>query len=159
MSSIVVFNQAEQSIDWMSIASVTASVIYAIYVHHYVTRLERIGCDCAIDFRRTYIQWFTLALVIIGIINVTLRLTSGDVGLAILSMILSPVMFVATLIYVIFVIQYVNRLRREKCTCSEGMARAILYIITIINVTLACLMALVILYAVLTSSAARRGRR
>lgn len=158
MTSIIILNQADQSIDWIAIASVAASVIYATYIHHYVTRLERIGCDCATDFRRTYIQWYTLALIVIGIINVSLRLSSGDVGLSILSMVLSPIMFVATLIYVVFVIQYINRLRREKCACSEGMARSILYIITIINVTLACLLALVILYAVLTSTEAHRSR-
>lgn len=158
MSTFIVFKQAEQPIDWIATLSVVASVIYATYVHHYVTRLERIGCDCATDFRRTYIQWFTLALIVIGIVNITLRLTSGDRGLAVLSLFLSPLMFVGTLLYVVFVIQYINRLRREKCSCSEGIARAVLYIITIINVTLACLLALVILYAVLTGVTTRRGR-
>lgn len=160
MSSIFVFKQVEQSpIDWVAIASVVTSVIYATYIHHYVVRLERIGCDCAIDFRRIYIQWFTLALIIIGVINIALRLTGGDVGLAVLSMVLSPIMFVATLLYVIYVIQYINRLRKEKCTCSEGMARSILYIVTIINVILACLLALVILSAVLSSVSSSQSRR
>lgn len=149
---------AEQSIDWVAIASVAASVIYATYIHHYVLRLERIGCDCATDFRRAYIQWFTLALIVIGAVNIALRLTGGELGLTLLSMILSPVMFVATLIYIIFVLQYVNRLRREKCLCSEGITRAILYIITIIHVTLASLLALVMLFGVLTAVASAKGR-
>lgn len=160
MSSIQEFRRlnAEESIDWVAIASVLTSVIYAIYIHHYVVRLERIGCDCAADFRRTYIQWFTLALIVIGLINIALRLTGGDIGLAVLSMILSPILFAATIVYIVFVIQYVNRLRREKCTCSDGIARSVLYIVTIINVTLACLLSLVILFAVLTGVASSQGR-
>lgn len=156
MPAMIVFNEAEEAIDWIAIASVAASVVYATYVHHYVIRLERIGCDCAVDFRRTYIQWFTLALIAIGITNIALRLTGGDLGLAILSMVLSPIMFVATVIYVVFVIQYINRLRREKCLCSEGMARSILYLVTIINVTLACLLALMILFVALTGLASAK---
>lgn len=160
MSSVAEFRRqnAELSIDWSAIASVAASVIYAVYIHHYVLRLERIGCACAADFRRAYIQWFTLALIIIGAINIALRLTGGELGLTLLSMILSPIMVVATVIYIVFVLQYVNRLRREKCQCSEGMTRAILYIITIIHVTLACLLSLVTLFSVLTAVASVKGR-
>lgn len=146
--------QNGQSVDWIGVLSVTASVAYATYIHHYVTRLERIGCDCAADFRRTYIQYFTLALIVLGIINISLLLMNNRTGIATVSAVLSPVMFIATIIYAIFVIQYVNRLRAEKCRCSEGMARAILYIVTIINVTLACLVALVFLYVAMSGFSA-----
>lgn len=160
MSSIQEFRRlnAEQSIDWVAIASVITSVVYAVYIHHYVVRLERIGCDCAADFRRVYIQWFTLALIVIGLINISLRLTGGDLGLAVLSMVLSPILFAATIVYIVFVIQYVNRLRREKCLCSEGIARSVLFIVTIIHVTLACLLALVVLFSILTGIASSQGR-
>lgn len=143
-----------QAIDWIGVLSVAASVAYATYIHHYVTRLERIGCDCAADFRRTYIQYFTLALIIIGVTNISLLLMNNRMGIAAISAVLSPIMFIATIIYAVFVIQYVNRLREEKCKCSEGMARAILYIVTIINVTLASLMALVVLYVAMSGFSA-----
>lgn len=158
MSSFVVYRQMDESIDWVGVASIVASIVYAIYIHHYVVRLERIGCDCAMDFRRTYIQWYTLALVIIGIINICLRLAGGNVGLAAISMVMSPIIFFATIVYIVFVFQYVNRLRREKCYCSDTMARAILYIITIIYVTLVCLLSLVALYIVLTEIGSAKGR-
>lgn len=151
MASII---QAGRSIDWIGILSITASVAYATYIHHYVTRLERIGCDCAADFRRTYIQYFTLALIILGITNIALLLMNNRTGITLISAVLSPMMFIATIIYVVFVIQYVNRLRAEKCKCSEGMARAILYLVTIINVTLASLMALAVLYVALAGFSA-----
>lgn len=151
MSSIA---QTGQSIDWIGVLSVAASVAYATYIHHYVTRLERIGCDCAADFRRTYIQYFTLALIVLGVTNISMLLVGNRLGLAILAAVLSPIMFIATIVYAVFVIQYVNRLRAEKCKCSEGMARAILYIVTIINITLASLVALVILYVTMSGYAA-----
>lgn len=132
----------------------TASVAYATYIHHYVTRLERIGCDCAADFRRTYIQYFTLVLICLGVANISLLLMNSRSGVAALATVLSPIMFIATIIYAVFVIQYVNRLRAEKCKCSEGMARAILYIVTIINVTLASLVALVVLYVAMSGYSA-----
>lgn len=149
MSTVFIFRRPNEAIDWIGLTSIAASIIYATYIHHYVIRLERIGCDCATDFRRAYIQWYTLALIVIGIINVALRITGGDLGLSIVSMVLSPIMLAATIVYVVFVIQYINRLRREKCRCSESIARAILYIVTIIHVTLLCLLALVFLSMVL----------
>lgn len=154
----LLFRPVDDSVDWMSIASIVVSIIYATYIHHYVVRLERIGCDCAMDYRRVYIQWYTFALIIFGIINIALRCIGGDAGLAVISVILSPVILVATVIYICFVIQYVNRLRREKCHCSEGMTRAILYLVTIIYVILACLISLIALYSVLTEVGSSKGR-
>lgn len=158
MSTFAVYRQVDESIDWVSIASIVASVVYATYIHHYVVRLERIGCGCAMDFRRSYIQWYTLALVVIGVVNIVLRLAGGDAGLAFISVVLSPIVLLATIVYIIFVLQYVNRLRREKCHCSETMARAILYIITIIYTILACLLSLIALYMVLTEVGSAKGR-
>lgn len=149
---VVIRQQVDESIDWISVASIVASVVYAIYVHHYVVRLERIGCDCAMDFRRSYIQWYTLALIVIGVVNVALRLSGGAGGLAVISLVLSPIVALATIVYVVFVLQYVDRLRREKCECSETMARAVLYIVTVVHITLACLLSLVALYAVMTEA-------
>jgi hypothetical protein len=57
----------------------------------------------------------------------------------------APIMFIATILFVVAVFQYVNRLKREKCECSEGLGRSILFIVAAINSAVFAVAGLIIL--------------
>jgi hypothetical protein len=107
-----------------------------ILVIIYLNDLEKKGCKCAMDFRRVYILGFTIAMVVLGGINLffgpayrRFLLSLGAVfgglyGLAVLG---------AGITNVVFVFQYIADLKAKKCECSESVYRDIMYGLAIFN--------------------------
>lgn len=129
----------------VELSSLVLQALFALFLYHYVTRLERIGCECAIDRTRTYIQYYSLGLFAIVVIKLALYLSGSESTYIAFSAIIAPFLFVATVVYVIYVIKYINRLRREKCKCSATISRAVIYIYAIIQAIMFAYLALVML--------------
>lgn len=131
------------------------SVLFNVYIHHYVVRLERIGCRCAMDYRRTYIQWYTLIWIALCVVNITLLLM-GTMMPPYMALLITPITSVATVFYIVFVLQYVSRLYKEKCDCSKSLARPVLTLVTIIYTAMLCFSALYFLVLALMGASVRR---
>ena len=96
----------------------------------YVYDLETIGCECATnDWRRDYIMSYLAVTIVLGVINVFLLITEGKKALVVPPSIL----VIFGWIYIITTLQYVDRLRREKCECSKSVYRDIMELFAMIN--------------------------
>ena len=94
-----------------------------IYIIFWLLRLETIGCVCSLDWRRHFIIFYAFfhlvlaATAMSGLNMPSLRLLS----------------FVLSIVNVVVTIEYVHKLKTEKCACSESVAREVIYIAAFIN--------------------------
>lgn len=100
-------------------------VVIQILIVKYLFDLEKIGCDCAMDWRRSYIIFF----LIISIVNAFASLFIGVHNVPVIQ----TIFFVIAVLNVIFTLQYVARLKKEKCECSESVYREVMFIVSIVN--------------------------
>lgn len=109
---------------------------------HYLLRLESIGCECAMDWRRYYIiGYFVLSILsTIGIMFMDKKQMPF----------IQSFMIVAGVLNAVFVLQYVHKLKKEKCECSNSVIKEIM---TIIAIVMLILYVLVFLYVVITGFA------
>ena len=106
-----------------------ALIALDVYILLYIIKLETIGCDCAMDWRRMYIMFFIA-------FHVLLMMSMIFLGTSYSSPFLGIVSFVASVLFIVFSLQYVHRLKKEKCECSLSRARDVLEIVAIIDAVL-----------------------
>lgn len=115
------------------------NLVYAgllAWVWVYLLRLERTGCECAIDYKRTYIMYF-LAVRIVMLLAMNLAGWSVPA----VSIIMAP----ADIVFVVFALQYVHSLKVQKCTCSRDVARDVLQIVAVVDIVIAALVTMLII--------------
>ena len=115
------------------------SVGLNIWVLLYLSNLKKLGCECAMDWRRSFIMAYILFAL----------------GLFVLQFLPVPMEFMLTLsaLYVLFsianvvvVLTYIYELERKKCNCSDTAARLFLKIVAILNAIVYTYMAMVLIY-------------
>ena len=106
------------------------SVLLIIY--KYTQELENTGCACSTDWRRTYISWYVMIMIVFVLVQILVSMFGNMERLVnVMGMGLVPfVLLILTVLFVIYTFQYVNRLKREKCKCSEGTGRMVLQILS-----------------------------
>lgn len=115
------------------------NLVYAgllAWVWVYLLRLERTGCKCAVDYKRTYIMTFLAVRIIMLLAMNLVGWTVPALGIA-----MAP----ADVVFVVFALQYVHSLKQQKCTCSQDAARDVLQIVAIVDVVIAALVMLLII--------------
>lgn len=118
-----------------------SAFIVALYIVFlvYLFKLERIGCSCALNWRRNYMivfMIFALSSNLVSIIVPSLRL---NVVFVIISAVLS-------LMFLIVTIQYVQKLKNDKCDCSKDLTREIMFYYSWIMLVLFWLSVAILLY-------------
>lgn len=108
-------------------------VVMLYVIHDYIRKLERTGCECSTDWRRSYISWYVIIMGVVALVQI-LAMSFGH-GLQYLSAfaaygIVPLLMFIGTILMVVFSLQYVHRLKKEKCKCSEGTGRVVLQVLS-----------------------------
>jgi hypothetical protein len=104
------------------LAAVTMIVI-ALYgwFLHYLLKLEKTGCECALSWRRDYIMIF----IVIAIVHKLIYLLYPSIRRM---MPIQLLMAVLTVLFIIFTLQYIHHLKKVKCECSQDSARQVLEI-------------------------------
>ena len=106
------------------------NVIIASTIIYYLKKLEEIDCRCALNFKHNYILYFTSIALFFGIVNALF----GERKLLITTMTYIYIPFlIASIINIIYTIQYINDVKENKCECSESFIREGMYILAIIN--------------------------
>ena len=129
-----------------------AVIALQIYILWYTFRLERIGCKCARDFRLTYAQVYIILSVAISVALSVMEVLTDEKNVEAMSIAraaLQGILFIAGVLYVIFVWQYISKLRRIKCACSTSLARDIWEVVNYIQAALLILTVLMIVVAML----------
>jgi len=124
-----------------------------IYILVYLFRLESIGCECAMDFRRTYAIAYLIVSIVYSLVVAVLMhvfnrpetiVPAGSKVPGVTLGVISLVMLIAGVLYVIFGVQYITRLRDEKCECSQDLARDVWQVVLYIKIAFYILTALLI---------------
>lgn len=118
------------------VSSVILIVLYLV-MYDYVRKLEGVPgdpmnppCPCSEGWRQTYIFWYIIASILIILINSIMLMFDIHGPLNVIMGIVAVIYEIATVLFVIFAIQYVNRLKREKCECSEAVGRNVLQVVS-----------------------------
>lgn len=98
-----------------AIASLVVVALFA-WFYHYLDKLEKIGCECALTKTRTLLMASIGVIVVLRLIDVVFPLP----GLA--QLLLS----FASVAFVVLAFTYINKLKKEKCKCSESSTRKVM---------------------------------
>lgn len=107
---------------------------FAGAIIYYLKNLETIGCKCAMNYKRSYIMYYT----IFNLVLVASNLVSGNRltdYIAKSSFAIPIILVLASLgiTNVVFTLQYIEELKKDNCECSESVFRTMMYILSIIS--------------------------
>jgi hypothetical protein len=105
------------------------SIIYYI-IYYWIISLENIGCECSKDWRRDFIKLYVVFSISYTYISAFYLIFIGkniDIAFAVKLFIL---LFDIFFIYNTF--NYINKLKIEKCECSNNISRDIVLFYSII---------------------------
>lgn len=131
-----------------------AILILNVFIIAYLNNLETIGCKCAIDFRRTYIFTYMIISLLNVILYPIIRYLVVSMDSKIISIILyvwSIIMTLAGLLNIVFAVQYIHRLREEKCACSKSVVRDVWEVTIYITIALIILAFINLAYLLITT--------
>jgi magnesium-transporting ATPase (P-type) len=114
---------------------------YAMYT--WTEELEKTGCECSDLWYRNFIHWIALVLMIIIPINIVIQIYK------IKSQLLIPytfILFVLQISYVAMIFEYITKLKKLECECSESWKREYGYIGSIVYI---CYFGLILLLLIL----------
>lgn len=139
--------QVQSSLVGVHVLASIVAILLHTYLLNFLLRLEGTGCACAMDWRRKYIVGFVLFMIVFNIAS-ALAVSSRKFARA--RMILSPVIMVASILFVVFTFQYVSKLEREKCKCSDDTARLVLLLVAAVNSSVFAILGLTLLVLAIT---------
>jgi len=113
-------------------------VVIQTLIVNYLVKLESMGCECAMDWRRNFIIFFL-------VLSIVYTLSSFFIDKDSLPL-LQSIMVITGIINVILALQYIDRLKKEKCECSESLYRDVLYLVSIFNAILYSLLIVLLIY-------------
>ena len=133
-------------------------LIINIFVLIYLDNLEKIGCKCAFDWRRTYAYVYTIIFLIyafvVGVIYASISDNMSENSIVLMENIITAItgiMVLAGILYIIFSLQYIHNLRNIKCECSKHLTRDVWEIVLYIEVALAFFGILLFVLSVFTT--------
>jgi hypothetical protein len=112
------------------IVAFTFNLIVSSLIIYYLNRLEKIGCKCALNFKRDYIFYFTCINLFFALMNVLIGTTI--IYQTIMLVVFFPLV-VAGIVNIVYTIQYVNEMKQLNCDCSESIYRELMFILAIVN--------------------------
>jgi hypothetical protein len=112
-------------------------IVFLVYLH----KLEKIGCDCALNWRRNYI----IAFIVFSLTWNVATMFSPSLRY---NLLIAIIVFALALMFLIVTIQYVNKLKKDKCECSKDLTREIMlyysWIILIVSLIIAAFIVFVL---------------
>tara|TARA_B100001758_G_scaffold125409_1_gene107939 strand:+ start:2845 stop:3357 length:513 start_codon:yes stop_codon:yes gene_type:complete len=111
-------------------------IVILVLVLHYsmytwTEELEKTGCECSDLWHRNIIHWIALILVIIIPINILIQIYKVK------SSLLIPYRFILVVLqvfYIAMIFDYITKLKKLECECSESWKREYGYIGSIVYI-------------------------
>lgn len=110
----------------LSIFLAVIIILFYLYMLHYIGKLEATGCVCSEDWKRDFIKWYFIFLIVMYFIPSLLLIVFPKL-LTVLKY-TNILAFIITAISVFVIYQYIRELKEKKCACSKGDARTALEI-------------------------------
>lgn len=107
-------------------------IVLMFIILDYIRKLEQTGCVCSTDWRRDFISWYVIIVLVWYVIQLLVTMFGSTDMLAITNGfgLIPFIVGIMTIIFVIVSYGYVKRLKEEKCKCSEAVGRTVLQILT-----------------------------
>ena len=125
------------------------NLLLQIFLLNYIYKLETTGCECAKGWRRSFIKYYLIVLVVFTIAQVFVITMDGVNSLFALNIAFSGIMFIFGLCFAIITLQYVHTLKKTKCECSNTLARTVLNLVALIDIIVYIWVILSILAAII----------
>ena len=103
------------TIDNVIINTIFISIIYNIFVLGYILNLEGKDCNCFRDWRHNFMKYYSISLIIWGILTIGLKLYKSNNQLF---KMINSISIIAYLINIWCLYSYVGILDYEKCECA-----------------------------------------
>jgi len=120
-----------------------------VLVYTWIVKLEKTGCECSKDWRRSFIQFFVVFNMLVLVASIVLLFVKG-VTIIDAVPVIAFCSSIFTACFVVFAIQYVHRLKSEKCVCSEDTRRNVMYIWAITQGILMIIGLLILVFTAVT---------
>ena len=115
----------------------------------WIFNLEKIECKCSEDYRRDYVKYYIMMYIIINpimfVYSTYVMIYNKEYNFSILMTMVRLILMTLFLVNLVFSIEYIQKLKNDKCGCSEDQKREIYSIYNWIRVGLLSLTAFVIL--------------
>lgn len=121
-------------------------LVFYLYILYYISTLENIGCECSEDWKRTYIKWYFILLIIMYFIPSILMILTPKLNIY---KYVSGIVFVLTIISLFVIYQYIRELKEKKCDCSDMEARYVLEVYNYIMIFIYIVIGLAAVYHLL----------
>jgi len=123
--------------------SLQACIIY------YLNNLKTIGCECAINYKRTYMFGYAIFSLLLSFSNLfTDKLTKVLEKNPVITILLLG----AGILNVVFTLLYIDEVKKANCNCSESVFRDMMFVLSIIQACAYGFMFLTALFVILTFS-------
>lgn len=123
-------DQASRAFALLCVMALSSVLLNAFLLYYIVDLDHRMGCQCAKNWRRDFLYYYFLIMIIIVFVQFVSLFTPAR---TILAFIITPITIILNLMFIIIALQYINNLKAIKCKCSEDFARNIMQIIAIIG--------------------------
>ena len=115
-------------------------ILIQVLLINYLLRLEKIGCKCAMDWRRKYMLFYMFVLLIHVVLITFVDRQQYQIP------ILQTAVMVLGVVNVIVTLQYVSQLKKDNCTCSESLYRDIITLVAYLNAIMYSLLFVIVIY-------------
>ena len=110
----------------LKIANLVKGIIFGVFLY-YINHLENINCFCSDEWRRYYIKYYSIFVILISILEV---LSEVYLFQSLINLIVS----IGGLLFLYAVVTYIQKLKEKKCKCSENWKRMALNIFAMIAI-------------------------
>lgn len=142
-----------ESLVWF-ITSMIGFVLLVV-TYTYIRKLESVDCACAEHPHKDYIKKYLMFaigwLLVTSVLSPAKAVSLFGPVFGIIYKFLHWVYVIATVVFFIYSIKYVNYLMREKCKCSEDVRRSVLYWWSILMIVIYVSLVLIPLLVVFVS--------
>ena len=138
----------------VSVYSSLFGVVISTLIFKYVYDLENQGCLCSKDWKRTYIKYFSVLLIFLGVLSMSgftnrvVIMKTGNMGLLLLALV-SLLISIGSIVYLYAIYMFSHNLIRHKdCPCSESHLRTFTYYYSILVILLYAFVLFVLFFGI-----------
>lgn len=108
---------------WLRLISL-GLIIWNSYAVDWLVRLEKDHCECSVDWRRTFMKYYYLLVVLNALlVMIGTRLPKSYINF----------MFSLSGVFIAVALSYIYKLRALGCDCSKSRQRNLIYIFAILQ--------------------------
>jgi uncharacterized membrane protein len=103
--------------------SVLCMILYNLLILVYLVKLEDNTCNCKRDWRHDFIKYFSIVLILLGLIKLVLGMNRDHILVKLLGLVLG----LAWLVNLYCLFTYVGDLDETNCACARDKQRYMHY--------------------------------